>query len=206
MTQYGFYFDSSRCTGCKTCELACKDYKDLDQTTAFRVVYDYEGGSFSGSGNQLSQDVFSYHVSRACNHCDEPACLVACPSGAFSKDSDTGLMVIDEEVCIGFQACINACPYKAPRFNKETEKARKCDGCINRVKQNLKPICVEACPLRALEFDDIDVLRSKYGDNASIAPLPTPDETMPNLVVKMAPATKPSGDTIGILANPKEVD
>ena len=57
MTQYGFFFDSTRCTGCRTCEMACKDYKDLSATIAFRKVYDYEGGAWSdvGDGTELRQ-------------------------------------------------------------------------------------------------------------------------------------------------------
>ena len=74
MTQYGFYFDSTRCTGCKTCEMACKDYKDLPATIAFRKVYDYEGGSWTVAGDGVyTTDTFAYHVSLACNHCAMPA-------------------------------------------------------------------------------------------------------------------------------------
>ena len=202
MSQYGFYFDSTRCTGCKTCELACKDFKDLDQTTALRVVYDYEGGSFTSDGDAYTQDVFSYHVSRACNHCDTPLCVPSCPAGAISKDSD-GLVYVDPDLCTGNKNCITACPYGAIKFFNG--KAVKCDGCRERLAVNLNPICVESCPLRALEFDDIDTLRAKYGDNASIAPLPDPSQTSPNITVKMAAAAKPSGDTTGFIANPAEV-
>ena len=205
MAQYGFYFDSSRCTGCKTCEMACKDYKDLDQSLAFRVVYDYEGGSFTGKNGVYYQDVFSYHVSSACNHCDSPACVAACPSNAIIKDQADGLVRIDPSLCTGVRACIQVCPYNAPKFSYYTKKAVKCDGCRDRVIAGSKPICVEACPVRALEFDLIETLRSKYGTNASIAPLAAPDMTSPNLVVKMSPAAKPSGDTSGFIANPAEV-
>ena len=90
MTQYGFYFDSTRCTGCKTCEMACKDYKDLPATIAFRKVYDYEGGSWTDAGNGVyTTDTFAYHVSLACNHCAMPACMAKCPSGAIEKDGKT---------------------------------------------------------------------------------------------------------------------
>ncbi|MCL1880157.1 MAG: 4Fe-4S dicluster domain-containing protein [Actinomycetia bacterium] len=204
MPQYGFYFDSSRCTGCKTCELACKDYKDLGPGIALRVVYDYEGGEFKASGSAYSQNVFSYHVSKACNHCELPACSAGCPSGAISKD-DNGLVYIDPETCIGARNCVSACPYSTPKFDEEAKKGVKCDGCRLRVEAGLKPICVEACPLRVLEFDTIDSLRAKYGDTASIAPLADPSKTKPNLVVKMAPAAKPAGDSTGFVANPTEV-
>ena len=69
MTQYGFFFDSTRCTGCRTCEMACKDYKDLSATIAFRKVYDYEGGAWSDAGDgTFTSDAFAYHVSLGCQH------------------------------------------------------------------------------------------------------------------------------------------
>ncbi len=81
----------------------------------------------------------------------------------------------------------------------------KCDGCYSRIKEGHKPICVEACPLRALDFAPIDELRAKYGNQASIAPLPPSDFTKPNLVVNPNKNARPSGDTTGFLANPREV-
>ena len=80
MTQYGFYFDSSRCTGCKTCELVCKDYHDLGPDILFRRIYDFEGGSWEktpeGAWNKTA---FNYHLAVSCNHCDSPACVENCP-------------------------------------------------------------------------------------------------------------------------------
>lgn len=206
MTQYGFYFDSSRCTGCKTCEMACKDYKDLPSTMAFRNVYDYEGGTWTaGEGGTYTPDVFAYHVSMACNHCDQPKCLASCSQGAIEKNGKTGLVTIDQEKCIGAGTCVEACPYNVPILNKETKKGIKCDGCADRVADGLKPICVEACPLRALDFADIEELRATHGDVAGIAPMPTPDETRPNIVIKECAASKVPGDTTGAIVNEKEV-
>ena len=92
MTQYGFFFDSTRCTGCRTCEMACKDYKDLSATIAFRKVYDYEGGAWSDVGDgTFTSDAFAYHVSLGCQHCAMPACMAKCPQGAIEKDTKTGL-------------------------------------------------------------------------------------------------------------------
>ncbi|STD43445.1 DMSO reductase iron-sulfur subunit [Edwardsiella tarda] len=72
-TQYGFYIDSSRCTGCKTCELACKDYKDLPPDINFRRIYEYAGGEWHPDGDTWHHDVFAYYLSISCNHCDDPA-------------------------------------------------------------------------------------------------------------------------------------
>jgi anaerobic dimethyl sulfoxide reductase subunit B (iron-sulfur subunit) len=206
MAQNGFYFDSSRCTGCKTCELACKDYKDLGTEILFRKIYDYEGGEWTqGADGTWSTSAFAYHVSLACNHCAMPACLAVCPVEAIVKDGDNGLVTIDAELCIGCGSCLTACPYEAPKLDAATTKVRKCDGCFDRVAEGRQPICVEACPLRALEFDDLELLRSKYGDLAQVPPLPDPNQTAPSLVIKPCPAVESPAIARGFIANEKEV-
>jgi anaerobic dimethyl sulfoxide reductase subunit B (iron-sulfur subunit) len=205
MVQNGFYFDCSRCTGCKTCELACKDYKDLGTEILFRKIYDFEGGNWTqGENGTWTTTSFAYHVSATCNHCIAPACQAVCPVSAISRDEDTGLVHIDADLCIGCGSCVSACPYEVPKLDEEQKKARKCDGCLDRVKEDKKPICVEACPLRALEFDDIEKLRSSYGDTDRIPPLPEPS-TGPNLVIKSAPAVDSPAAAKGFIANEKEV-
>ncbi|ECL2126743.1 Anaerobic dimethyl sulfoxide reductase chain B [Salmonella enterica subsp. enterica] len=81
----------------------------------------------------------------------------------------------------------------------------KCDGCYDRVAEGKKPICVESCPLRALDFGPIDELRKKHGELAAVAPLPRAHFTKPNIVIKPNANSRPTGDTTGYLANPKEV-
>ena len=106
MTQYGFYFDSSRCTGCKTCELVCKDYHDLGPDILFRRIYDFEGGSWEKtSEGAWEKTAFNYHLAISCNHCDNPACVENCPTGAMQKDAETGLVNSNPEVCIGCGTC-----------------------------------------------------------------------------------------------------
>ena len=135
MSQYGFYFNGSRCTGCKTCTMACKDYHDLGADVSLRNVMEYAGGAWTQdeASGLWGNTVFAYYVSVACNHCDNPACLAACPQGAISKDPNTGLVTRDEEACIGCGACVTACPYDAPRVDEEKGKSVKCDGCASRV-------------------------------------------------------------------------
>lgn len=70
-TQYGFFIDSSRCTGCKTCELACKDYKDLTPEVSFRRIYEYAGGDWQEDNGVWHQNVFAYYLSISCNHCED---------------------------------------------------------------------------------------------------------------------------------------
>ncbi|OOF80633.1 dimethylsulfoxide reductase, chain B [Rodentibacter ratti] len=205
MEQYGFYFDSDRCTGCKTCELACKDYKDLGTEINFRRIYEYTGGNWSPQPNGCwSQNVFAYYMSISCNHCADPACTKVCPTEAMHKNAD-GFVMVNEEICIGCRYCHMACPYDAPQYDAQKGHMTKCDGCYSRVKTGQKPICVEACPLRALDFAPIEQLRKQYGEQASIAPLPPAEITQPNLVVKPNKNSRPSGDTNGFLGNPREV-
>lgn len=202
--QYGFYIDSDRCTGCKTCELACKDYKDLPVDVNYRRIYEYAGGDWQPSGNSWQHNVFSYYLSISCNHCEDPACVKVCPSGAMHKNED-GFVMVNEDICIGCRYCHMACPYDAPQYSVSKGHMTKCDGCYSRVKAGQKPICVESCPLRALDFAPIAELRQKHGELAAVAPLPAKSYTTPNLVIKPNKNARPSGDTSGFLANPREV-
>lgn len=203
--QYGFYIDLEKCTGCKTCQLACKDFKDLSVDVNFRRVYEYVGGDWVENGsNWIPADVFAYYLSIACNHCDHPACAQACPTGAMHKRDD-GFVVVNEDVCIGCRNCEKACPYGAPQYDAVKKHMTKCDGCYERVAVGKKPICVEACPLRALDFGLIGDLRKKYGVIRDVAPLPSSHYTSPNIVLKLNANSKPTGSRTGFLANPREV-
>ncbi len=112
---------------------------------------------------------------------------------------------LDEDVCIGCRYCHMACPYGAPQYNAEKGHMTKCDGCYSRVAEGKQPICVESCPLRALEFGPIEELRQKHGTLAAVAPLPRAHFTKPNIVIKPNANSRPTGDTTGYLANPEEV-
>lgn len=118
---------------------------------------------------------------------------------------DDGFVVVNEDICIGCRYCDMACPYGAPQYDAEKGHMTKCDGCYERVAAGKKPICVDSCPLRALDMAPIDELREKYGDLAEVAPLPSAHFTLPNIVVKPNANSRPVRDTTGHLANPEEV-
>ena len=202
--QYGFLFDQRRCTGCKTCEIACKDYHDLPGDLAFRTILEYAGGTWRADGTGAwTQDVFCYHVSTSCNHCSNPVCLRFCSGGAISK-GDGGLVSIDEALCVGCQSCFIACPYHAPRFDDVRGVAVKCNGCVERLRVGSLPICVEACPQRALAFGPYAELADDPDVVAAIAPLPSPEITQPNFAVRPCAEARPVGDREGSIMNLRE--
>ncbi|MFV0333938.1 MAG: DMSO/selenate family reductase complex B subunit [Tropicimonas sp.] len=203
--QYGFFIDSSRCTGCKTCMIACKDYNDLPTEINYRRVYEFAGGEWTQDGNAWRQEVFAYYSSIACNHCADPACTQVCPTGAMAKHAENGLVIVNEDLCIGCKSCAMACPYGAPQYDAVKKHMTKCDGCQSRVSAGQKPVCVEACPLRALDFGPIDELRAEHGTLAAVAPLPEESYTQPSIVIKPNRKARPVGDRSGFLANPMEV-
>ena len=176
MKQLGFYIDAAKCTGCKTCVVACKDAHDLPVGMNLRKVIEYAGGGWRQDRmtGAWHQDVFAYYLSIACNHCEDPACVKVCPTKAHFKRKEDGLAVIDREKCIGCGACAAACPYGAPQLDVKAKKMLKCD----------------------VEFGPIDALRKKYGSQA-VAPLPPVDKTKPALAIHAPKNARPVGDDSG---------
>lgn len=196
---FGFYLDQTRCVGCRTCQMACKDYKDSPIGVNYRRVVEYEGGTWIEENPNVLQPsgVFAYYTSLSCNHCDNPACIKVCPTGAM-RMGDYGIVEVNASKCIGCKSCAMACPYGAPQFNSDAGHMTKCNGCKERLDEGEDPICVASCPFRALEAGPIEVLRAKYGHVASVAPLPRYEVTRPNLVLKPEKNAQPSGKGTGI--------
>ncbi|WP_028763653.1 DMSO/selenate family reductase complex B subunit [Shewanella colwelliana] len=215
--QYGFYVDTTKCTGCKACHVACKDrqsnlLRKMDYSSqgvpelkgvTWRRVYEYGGGTWSlDKDGCFEQDVYAYYTSIGCNHCSEPACVKSCPTGAMHKREKDGFVHIASELCIGCESCAKSCPYDAPQMDIERKVMTKCDGCYDRIELGLKPVCVESCPMRALDFDDMEVLREKYdGGDKHVSPLPPEGLTQPNLIIKSNPLAAIGGKVL----NPNEV-
>jgi len=180
--QLGFYVNLANCTGCKACEVACKDKNNLPEGVRWRRVYDYGGGDWVQDGDQfIPSGIFNYYVSTACMHCANPICMEVCPAGAISKRAD-GVVLIDQDKCIGCRYCSWACPYGAPQFNEEAHHMTKCTFCEDLQAQGENPACVDACPYRALEFGDLDELKAKHGTLNNPEPMPDPSLTKPSIV------------------------
>ena len=179
MTRIGFYYDQTRCAGCKTCQVACKDKNRLAIGPVLRKVTSHQVGAYPA--------VKMYHVSASCNHCDAPACMAKCPTGAIAKNDD-GTVVRDAEACIGCSTCVNACPFGHPAIDETTGLSVKCDGCAAWREAGYLPACVEACPYRALDFGDVDELAAKYGaDLVHTLPAIGEGDTGPSTQIKARP-------------------
>jgi formate dehydrogenase iron-sulfur subunit len=152
-----FLIDMTKCTGCRGCQVACKQWNQLEaEQTEF----------FSGEGYQNppamsektytrikfrdyqknGQNEFAFYK-EMCMHCNEPACASVCPVGAFRKTAE-GPVVYDEKRCIGCRFCMVACPFGVPKYewSKALPLVKKCTGCYSRVKAGMKPACATGCP------------------------------------------------------------
>ncbi len=185
MTQYGFFFDQSRCIGCQGCAVLCKTWNDIQPgPVKWMRVLQSEQGNLTNVRLNI--------VAVPCYHCDNPVCVRACPAGAIHKEEHFGAVLVDGAACEALhreqdcRACWKACPYGAPQFSNDDPRATmsKCTMCVDRLYEGKKPVCVLACSLRALDFDTLDNLRAWYGPGDSLDALYTPPAIKPAAVFK----------------------
>lgn len=184
--QLGFHVDAAFCGGCKTCQIACKDRASLPVGQLFRKVVEYQDGGWVKVGNTWRENISAYWLSISCNHCEDPACVRVCPTEAMHKRAEDGLVIVNQERCVGCQSCVWACPYDAPQYNHETGKTGKCDGCADRLAQGQRPVCVDACPYQLITMADLDQIEKEKGGTAAIRHLVAPTVTKPSLRINPA--------------------
>lgn len=172
---WGIATDVKLCIGCNTCVIACKARNGTPPGIFWRKVLEQEVGTFP-----LARRIF---WPMSCMHCEDPACVQVCPTGASHQRED-GLVLVDGNKCIGCRACILACPYDARYLwdgkrsyfkngltpYEERAYARhlpgavqKCDFCASLLDEGGQPYCVENCPTGALIFGDLDDPNSDIG-------------------------------------------
>ncbi len=175
--QKGFYLDLSTCMGCYACVAACKNWNGVGpavtakpgtQGPKWRRVTYIESGSYPNP--QIVE------VSLSCMHCEKPACQAVCPTGAISKRSEDGIVVVDSTKCIGCHYCAMACPFGAPQYGADGTM-QKCNYCLDRTTKGQQPACVSTCPPGALKAGTMDDLAKLASDRAAL---------------KLAGATSPS--------------
>ena len=153
MTQYAIVTDVNRCVGCLGCSVACKVVNGVEIGSFWNKVLRI--GPFpDGEGAQFP-DVYTYFLPVTCQHCENPACVAVCPTGASHKLPD-GTVQIDKEKCIGCQFCAMACPYGVRYLNETERVVEKCTLCEQKITQGELPQCVAQCGGRARFFGDLD--------------------------------------------------
>lgn len=169
---YGMGVDVNKCIGCGQCVVACKTENDVPfdsdhfntwieryiiRTDESVDVESPNGGmdGFSaavGGGGEVRRTFF---VPKLCNHCMDAPCVQVCPVGATFTTED-GVVLVDQDYCIGCRYCIQACPYGARWLHPEKHVAAKCTFCYHRLVEGLVPACVEVCPTGARVFGEVE--------------------------------------------------
>jgi formate dehydrogenase iron-sulfur subunit len=171
--QYSFEVDLDLCSGCKACVTACHNQNGLDDDEAFRDV-----GFLHGGAGDLT---VIQHVTTACHHCLQPACMTACPVNAYEKDPLTGIVRHLDDQCFGCRYCTLACPYDVPKYNRAKGIVRKCDMCSQRLAVGEAPACAQACPHQAIRIRTVtseEVLHD-CETNFFLPGAPEPQHTLP---------------------------
>jgi tetrathionate reductase subunit B len=151
---YAFVIDVSRCIDCRACLVACsvENQVPMDHT---RIWVQDQG--VRGEFPNLQRTFIPYN----CMHCDNPPCTQVCVSGATYKDPENGLVLVNQEACIGCGYCVEACPYGARYIDQKRGVVDKCSGCIQRLEIGLEPACVATCVGNSRLFGDLNDPTSK---------------------------------------------
>lgn len=173
----GLVIDLDICVGCHACAVNCKEWNSGGHSAPMTDWNAYSGtestdGDDAGAWGVWFNRVHTYeagegaesrtvHFPRSCLHCEEPACVTVCPTGASYKREEDGIVLVNPETCIGCKLCSWACPYGAREYDYEDGVMKKCTLCIDKIyNENLEevdrvPACVSTCPVGARHFGDL---------------------------------------------------
>jgi Fe-S-cluster-containing dehydrogenase component len=164
----GLVIDLDICVGCHACAVSCKEWNtggaagplsDLEPYGAepngvwFNRIHAFETGE--------GEDGRTVYFPKSCLHCEDAACVTVCPTGASFKRAEDGIVLVDEDLCIGCKLCSWACPYGAREFDEPAGVMRKCTLCVDRIYNETLdpadrvPACVSTCPVSARHFGDL---------------------------------------------------
>ena len=156
-----FDVDLRKCVACAACTVACMDQNDIDIKNGehpLRSMYQSESQADDGVWHVV-------YLSAACMHCADCVPMIRCPQGCFTRNGETGLVLLDTSACVRCGLCVHACSVSAV-VRYQDGSIHKCDGCIERIKHGLKPACMHSCPTGALQLigekETIPELNSLY--------------------------------------------
>ncbi len=153
--KHGFLIDASLCIDCRACLVACSVENNVPMTST-RIWM--KGTGVTGQFPDLKSFTAPYH----CMHCVDPSCVSACTVGALQQDKD-GIVIYDNDRCIGCRYCMYACPFEVPNFEWDQRLALivKCDLCVSRMGEGQQPACAATCPTKAIQFGARDEMLAK---------------------------------------------
>ncbi len=173
---YGIVIDIHKCIGCGSCAAACKNENDVPKEPFFfrtwveqytvkndgSVKIESPNGGIDGFTQSVpDEEIFkSFFVPKMCNHCAKSPCEQVCPVGATYMTPE-GVVLVDEKYCLGCRYCVQACPYGCRFIHPVKKVANKCTLCYHRIKKNLDPACMEACPTGARMYGNLRDKNSK---------------------------------------------
>lgn len=178
----GFLVDTSRCIGCRSCQVACKAWNHMDaDKTVEKGSYEnptdltpnlYNRIRFLESADDRGNVKWLF-MNERCVHCGDAGCMKVCPAPGALHRTKEGIIAFDKEKCISCKYCVSACPFNIPRYGAD-DKVTKCHLCFDRVGAGKVPACAQACPTQTLQFGGRDALIAKakgagkklYGENA----------------------------------------
>ena len=155
----GFLVDTARCIGCRSCQVACKQWNKLDADKTvnqgtFENPRDLTPALFNRirfMENETSGKLTWQFISERCMHCGDAGCMKVCPSPGALYRTKEGIVAYNKEKCISCKYCVSACPFNIPRYDS-SDKVSKCHFCVDRVAGGMAPACSKACPTEALKF------------------------------------------------------
>jgi len=171
MSGYSILVDTSKCTACRGCQIACKQWNRLPGTSTKNTgSYQNPEGLSADTwklvrfqdGRNGNGKVYWHFFTDQCRHCLSPGCMAESEKGEIIQDEKTGAVIFTAKTKdLSFKATLEGCPFNIPRQNKETKVLAKCTMCFDRITNGLIPACVKSCPTGAMLFGDRDAIVEK---------------------------------------------